>query len=94
MSKKREPEAVIGYDDYMIVKFTHDVELARELMRTAIKDMYNLGDDDPIRLDDPYKCWVRIVPCLPSSYGYGEYRFEYQHAKGPGRGAFPAVIFS
>jgi hypothetical protein len=29
MPRKREPEAVLGADDCRLVKFTHDIELAR-----------------------------------------------------------------
>ena len=38
MTRKREPVAEIGTEDYLIVKHTHDVELARQLMAAALID--------------------------------------------------------
>ena len=36
MSRKREPVAELGAEDYRIVKHTHDVELAARLMRAEL----------------------------------------------------------
>jgi hypothetical protein len=38
VSRKREPVAEIGAEDYYIVRHTHDVELARRLMAKAWMD--------------------------------------------------------
>jgi hypothetical protein len=38
MSRKREPVAEIGEDDYRIVRHTHDIELASHLMRAKISE--------------------------------------------------------
>lgn len=40
MSRKREPVAEIGSEDYRIVKHTHDVELAIRLMRNRLVTEY------------------------------------------------------
>lgn len=40
MSRKREPVAVLGAEDYRIVKYTHDVELATRLMRDRLVAEY------------------------------------------------------
>lgn len=36
MTRKREPVAELGYEDFRIVRHTHDVELADRLMRDKI----------------------------------------------------------
>jgi hypothetical protein len=38
MTHKREPVAEIGAEDYLIVKHTHNVDLARRLMAAALID--------------------------------------------------------
>ena len=38
MTRKREPVAEVGAEDYLIVKHTHDVDLARRLMAAALID--------------------------------------------------------
>jgi hypothetical protein len=38
VSRKREPVAEVGAEDYLIVKHTHDVEAARRLMAAALAD--------------------------------------------------------
>jgi hypothetical protein len=43
----------------------------------------------------PRREWMRIVHCLPGSFGDGEgWSFEYQNAEPGTRGAFRAVVFS
>lgn len=96
---KREPVAELGAEDYRIVKFTHDVELAEQLMRAELAREHSspewLDSNEEPSVGRPRLEWVRITPCLPNSYGAFEgWRFVYTYAKGPGRGAFPAVVFS
>jgi len=38
VTRKREPVAEIGAEDYRIVKHTHDIEVARRLMVKAMAD--------------------------------------------------------
>lgn len=108
MSRRREPIAEIADEDYRIVRHTHDVELARKLMRAELRarngcPMYGREDGCRSAADEetctheidpgqPQQVHVRIVPCLPGSYGYGCWEFEYRECK-PGRGAFRAVVF-
>lgn len=97
---KREPVAEIGVDDYRIVRHTHDIELAKRLMLAEVRREYRAecGEDPDYELEDvgtPRQRWMRIVPCLPGTIGHTDgWRFEYQDADGPGRGVFPAVVFS
>ncbi len=104
MTRRREPVAELGDEDYRIVRHTHDVELARRLMaerltaelRAEFGRHFDETEDafSPADVGTPQQVHMRIVPCLPGSYGDGEgWRFEYRHC-GPGRGAFPAVVFS
>lgn len=95
----RTPVAELGCEDYRIVKFTHDVGLATELMRTRLNEEYRTPvDPEPFRdknVGKPRLAWIRIVPCLDSSYGAAEgWAFEYQPARANTRGAFRAVVFS
>lgn len=114
-ARKREPFAETVDEDYRIVRHTHDVDLAAELMRDEILKGYaeygcpeeswadieaghihtcTSACRDAIQLGVAEQKWVRIVPCLPGSYGATEgWTFQYQHADKPGRGAFPAVVF-
>jgi hypothetical protein len=89
----REPVAELGHEDYRIVKFTHDVELAATLMLEKLNREY--GNYEPDEIGKPYQTWIRIVPCLENSYGAAEgWGFVYQNAKPHSRGAFRAVVWS
>lgn len=108
----REPVAVLGLEDFRIVKFTHDVEVAAKLMRKKLWEENGCPGDvtggfcTPFGRDDcphwetaspgsHYLDWIRIVPCLPNSYGAMDgWAFEYQAAKANSRGAFKAVVFT
>lgn len=96
---KRQPVAEIGAEDYRIVRHTHDVELARKLMHAEIDrehretygEPWSGGSED---VGKPRQAWMRVVPCLPNSYGASEgWAFQYQDAEPHARGAFPAVVF-
>lgn len=101
----RDPQAYIGVDNYQVVKFTHDIELATRLMRDAILDEFGCWTlhctatsmapcEHPQRIGRPVQVWLRTVHCLPNSYGAGEgWDWQHVHAKGRGRGAYPAVVF-
>ncbi len=89
----REPVAELGHEGYRIVKFTHDVELATKVMLDKLTREY--GKFSAEEVGKPRQEWIRIVPCLESSYGAMEgWAFEYQHAKPGTRGAFRAVVFT
>jgi hypothetical protein len=45
MSRKHEPVAEIGVEDYRIVRHTHDVELATKLMRSKLIAYYGCPGD-------------------------------------------------
>lgn len=91
---RRAPKAVIGADDYLIVRHTHDVELARELMAAALQEEGLPATGIARRLTRPQCRYVRIVPALPNSYAAAEgWPYAYMEQDHPGRGAFPAVIF-
>lgn len=109
MTRKREPVAEVGAEDYRIVRHTHDVELARALMRAKLLEENGCPGDSmsfcqpgeeercshPFALGQPRQVFMRRVYCLPNSYGAWEgWGFQYHDADGPGRGAFPAVVFS
>jgi hypothetical protein len=100
VSRKREPVAEIGAEDYRIVRHTHDVELATTLMvAKLVKEIVDVAWPEPldqiaVSPGRPRQVWMRIVPCLPGSYGDAEgWKFEYRECD-QGRGAFPAVVFS
>ena len=67
MTRKREPVAEIGDEDYRIVRYTHDIDLATQLMRAHLKVYYGCprdGEDDgcPILApvgDCPHE-WERV----------------------------------
>lgn len=108
MSRRNDPVAEIGHEDYLVVRHTHDVTLAAQLMRAKL-----LAEDGCPQWHAPeerHTCTgaclpdaalgraaqvhLRVVPCLPHSYGAAEgWEFEYQRAE-PGPGAFPAVVFT
>lgn len=111
----KEPVAEIGDEDYWIVRHTHDVDVAAELMRARLFEehlengcprqstadvlariVHTCGDECRAAIDvgEPHQVWMRVAPCLPDSYGAAEgWAFQYHQADGPGRGAFPAVVF-
>jgi hypothetical protein len=100
-----EPVAEIGADDYLIVKHTHDVEVARTLMTRELVDKNEFpGDAESLtlarreyfakRLSRPKQRYVRIVPALDNSFAASEgWTYAYHECDEPGRGAFPAVVF-
>jgi hypothetical protein len=91
VSRKREPVAEIGHENYRVVRHTHDIELAKKLMHAKISA--DLGSRYDGELGEPRQVWMRITYCLPNSYGAGEgWRIEYREGA-RGRGAFPAVVF-
>lgn len=97
---QRDPEALMLAEDGVLVKHTHDVELADRLAREALAG-WNLAEDErtPDRvaampLGRRVVGWFRIAPCLPHSYGAGEgWAWQLHPAPGPGRGAFPGVEY-
>lgn len=92
--------AVLMAEGEVLVKHTHDLELAEQLARTLLAEE-NLESDErtpealaAFRLGTSIVGHFRVVPCLPGSYGEGEgWAWELHRARGPGRGAFPAVEF-
>lgn len=97
---KRLPLAEVGDDGYLLVRHTHDVELARALMRSALSDSYWEPNEAAgkaaleQRLIAPFQIWVRIVNALPNSFAAAEgWPYQYVEQKSPSRGAFPAVVF-
>lgn len=105
---KREPFADVCGDGYRVVRHTHDVELARELLRVAELKQYGCpgGADFSFctDLNDPNcphltirgegkQVYVRIITTLPGSPVGDEFAYLYQECE-PKRGAFPAVVFS
>lgn len=108
MSRKREPVAEIGAEDYRIVRHTHDVELAERLMRAELlrengcpgdgwnfcPDFQNPDCPHDFRLGKPVQVWVRIVPALPNSYAAGEgLSYTFNPADPHSPGAFRAIEF-
>lgn len=88
MSRKREPVAEIGAEDYRIVKHTHDVEQAAKLIRAALLAEHGCpgdgnftdfcaDDHDPhcphrVTTGTPRQVYVRIQGALPNSYAAAE----------------------
>jgi len=108
MSRRNDPVAEIGDEDYLVVRHTHDVALAAQLMRAKLlaedgcpqwhtpEEQHTCTDAclPAAALGRPAKVHLRIVPCLPHSAGAAAgWAFEYQPAD-PGPGAFPAVVFN
>lgn len=94
MSRKPEPVAEIGVEDYRIVRHTHDVELAERLMRARLDEEYGPPKFGPREVGMPRQVHVRIVPVLPGTYAEDMgWKFQYCECR-PSRGAFPAVVFS
>lgn len=103
----REPMADVCDDGYRIVRHTHDVELARELMRAAEIRQYGCpgGADfgfcaDLNNPDCPHltirgegrQVYVRIITTLPGMPADGHFGYIYKECE-PKRGAFKAVVF-
>ncbi len=94
MTRRREPVADLGDEDYRIVRHTHDVELAERLMRARLDEEYGPPASGSRKVGTPQQVYVRIVPALPGTPAEDMgWKFEYRHSK-PGKGAFPAVVFS
>jgi hypothetical protein len=90
--RKRDPEAVLIADGGVLVKHTHDLELATRLARTALTS--EAAAEDEVHVPVGRAIWCRIMGCLPNSYGAWEgWAWHYDHAPGPARGVFPAVEF-
>jgi hypothetical protein len=97
MSKTREPVAEIGAEDYRIVRHTHDVELATELMQAELNRDYGqecVAEFGEPAVGRPVQVWCRITPCLPNSFGASEgWSSAYTYAEPHSRGSFRAVVF-
>lgn len=109
MTRKREPVAELAAEDYRIVRHTHNIDLAADLMRAALfaedgcPDRIQItcdkhaSDDDCLAAIDPGKPvqrYVRIQGALPNSYAAAEgWKYQFIEHDEPGRGRFPAVIF-
>lgn len=99
--RKREPVAEFITECGVLVKHTHDVDFASRLARQLIAaaDEYtefSQGEDDPAKivLPSPRCAWVRVIHCLPNSYGEAEgWKWTVHPAKEGERGAFKAVEF-
>lgn len=92
--------AYIGAEDYRIVRHTHDVELATQLMterlRAELREEYWPDPAPPtaFNLGTPKKVYVRIQGAIPGSQAEAEgWSYAYHEYSEPGRGAFPAVVF-
>jgi hypothetical protein len=104
--KSPSPVAEIGDEDYCIVRHTHDVDLAKQLMRGKWLEVNGCpgGPDFSFCVDEskcehapdlgePRQVHVRILPALPGSHAELEgWKFEYRECE-PKRGAFRAVVF-
>lgn len=99
MSPRRrpEPEAVIGEDDYLFVKHTHDVELASLIMAQKLvrEGWYEYTQAArTYRLGDPKQVYLRILGALPGSEAAAMgWQWQVQEEDPPRRGTFPAVVF-
>jgi hypothetical protein len=97
--RKRKPEAVYLAEGSVLVKHTHDLELADRLARDVIVEAELFGEatDEEraeIRLGDPLQRWVRIIHCLPSSYGAEEgWSWTYERDRQGKPGVFRAVEY-
>lgn len=99
MSRKRAPEAVYLAEGSVLVKHTHDLELADRLAREAIVEAELFGEATEeergaILLGTPRPGWVRIIHCLPNSWGADEgWSWTYERDRQGKPGVFPAVEF-
>jgi hypothetical protein len=90
MPRRREPSVVEIDECGLLVKHTHDVELATKLAREWVERSEDYGD-----LPGPARCvWVRIITALPSSWAAGEgYAWRIEPGEPGERGVFRAVQF-
>jgi hypothetical protein len=56
VTRKRTPEAVIGAEEYLIVKHTHDIDLARRLMEAALVKAYGCPVRDNWPVQQKHAC--------------------------------------
>ncbi|GAA0897833.1 hypothetical protein [Pseudonocardia zijingensis] len=97
--RKRQPEAMYLDGGSVLVKHTHDVELADRLAREAIveHELFGEATDEEraeICLPDPLQRWVRIINALPGSYAEAEgWGWECRRDQPGRRGVFPAVEY-
>lgn len=92
----RQPAVHEVAESGWVVRHTHDVDQARELLVAHCRAQ-EWWDDERVTVWDGVKgrqVWLRIVPCLPNSWGAAEgYAFTYNPAEPHSRGAFRAVEF-
>jgi hypothetical protein len=99
VARRRELVAEIGDDDYLIVKYTHDVTLALNLMAAKLKSEWwdppaDVDERIARRLGLPVLRWVRCLGPLPGSHAEWEgWAYAFHEHDAPSRGAFPAVVF-
>jgi hypothetical protein len=99
MSPRRrpQPEAVIGDDDYLFVKHTHDIELATLLMAQLLvrEGWFEYSEAArKHRLGDPRQLYLRIRGALPGTEAAAMgWRCQVDEEDPPRRGTFPAVVF-
>jgi hypothetical protein len=93
MSRKKTPVALCLEDGIVLVKHTHDVDLATKLAKQAYAEGSDWSPGD-ILLSKPNVIWCRIINALPGSHAEDEgWSWSYAAAPGPNRGVFPAVEF-
>jgi hypothetical protein len=91
--RRREPEAVL-VEGGVLVKHTHDVEVAERLARAAVAQQNDVPEAE-VTLTPPLVIWCWIGGVLPGSIGEAEgWGWQYHHADGPRRGVFRAVEFA
>ena len=108
MSPKHEPYADVCEDGYRIVRHTHDVEMARELLRIAELKAYGCPGgrkfemcEDLRNPDCPHltirgagrQVYVRIIQVFADNPLSDDFAYLYKECN-RSRGAFPAVVFS
>lgn len=97
MPVKRVVEAVIGEEDYLFVKHTHDVELATLLMsQLLVREGWfeYTGAAVEHRLSDPRPLYLRIRGVLPGTQAAAAgWKFQVDEEDPPRRGSFRGVVF-
>ena len=95
--KKPEPEAVIFDDGYLVVKHTHDVELAALLMSQLMvrQGWYEYARAaQEYRLHSPKQVYLRVRAALPGSEAAAMgWKLVVDEVDEPARGVFQAVVF-
>lgn len=95
IATKRTPEVHYVMDDGWLVRHTHDVDLAANMVRHHLVRNERWTADaarTSITTDRAKVRWYRVTPCLPGSYGDSEgWAYQYTVAEPGGRGAFRAV---